>query len=189
MRGCRPAMVAVAVLTASTVSAHDRLTVVVVDEVGLSSAILAPAVKMARLTFADAGVRAVWTVSRRLPMGPGPFLVVRLAPKAAPRPAGTTVEGALAGFAVTGAEAANGAHVFIFYDTVESFAGATNQRVHVVLGSVLIHEIAHRLGLKHESQGLMATVLCPREMKDVSLGLGFSRAQARQLRIGLARMY
>jgi hypothetical protein len=188
MRGCK-LLVAAAVLTASVLGARDRLTVAVVDEVGLSNAILTPAVKLARLTFADAGVRPVWTISRQLPMGPGPFLIVKLAPKATARPEGTTAEGTLAGFAVTGAEAANGAQVFVFLDTVESFAAASNQRVHVVLGCILIHEIAHTLGLKHESHGLMAPVLRPPEMKNVSLGLGFSSADARQLRLGLARLF
>jgi hypothetical protein len=73
-------------------------------------------------------------------------------------------------------------------NVIEAFAANQRRRPSLILACVLIHEIAHTLGLKHQTDGVMRAALNPHGIEDVALGLGFTPAEARQLRMGAMRL-
>ena len=181
-------------LGAATVcpGAQNRLTIVVSDTVGLPQNVIALAVKLTRLTFADAGIHAAWLVcpSKSCAERPAaiPYLLIRVAPRMLAPPQGSGAEGEPAGYALTGGGMLDGARALVFYSVIEAFAANQRRRPSLVLACVLIHEIAHTLGLKHQTDGVMRATLNPHGIQDVALGLGFTPAEARQLRMGAMRL-
>jgi matrixin len=187
-----------AALCVSTLAAQDRYAIAVIDYAGVPEKVLSRAVKLARETFSDSGVRLRWVVcdatggkpaecSEELPED-GRYLSLNIMPSARARPAGPLPKGDLAGYTLTGAGMARQARSFVFYDAVGAFAEKNRRPRHEILGCVAIHEIGHMLGLKHAEQGAMQAALRPLAMDDVAHGLAFSAFESRALRAAARRL-
>ena len=188
-----------AMATRVAAGAQGHLTIALFDYAGLPGDVLAPAVKLARQAFADAGIRAEWSVCAAATEGgldgcaqtlppPGRYVVVNVMAAMAVPPSAPLPEGDLAGFALIDSARLHAARAFAFYDAVRAFAEKAHRRPSLILGCVLVHEIAHTLGLPHQPQGVMRAGLRPHDMADTVQGLAFTPAEARQLRSAVLRM-
>ena len=163
-------------------AAHTRLAIGLVDSTGIPDQVRSRALKLAQRAFAEAGIRVEWSTSNKSSPAEGRHVSIHLIPTAtAARPAGPLPEGDLAGYAFTGY-----GRGYIFYDAIQAFAGKSHRPPSLILACVLIHEIAHALGLTHRVTGVMRPGLRPRDMLDAVRGLAFTPTEARQLRTAAA---
>jgi hypothetical protein len=187
-----------AMATSVAAAAQDHLTIALFNLAGVPDEVMDRAVKIARLAFADAGIRAEWTkcitgqgtrngcVAPIPP--PGHYVVVNVVPTMVVPPPGTPPDGDLAGYAHSGLDALRAPRAYAFYDKVLAFARKSHRKPALILGCVLMHEVAHSLGLPHRAHGVMQAALHPQDLDDASQGLAFSRAEARQLRGAVIRL-
>ena len=181
-----------AIAITAALAAHSRLTIALYDFAGLPEGVRSPALKLARRALADAGIDADWLIcdpagarikSCSEPLPEGRYVVMNVMPAMIARPAGSLPEGDIAGYALTGSVRA-----YAFYDAVQAFAQKSHRRPSLILGCVLVHEIAHTLGLTHQIRGVMRPGLHPHDMEEAARGLAFTPAEGRQLRSAVVRL-
>jgi hypothetical protein len=159
--------------------------------------VLESAMKMVVATLGDSGIQPAWSLcliardrwvdgcTQRLPSD-GRYVTVNLMLRQNAPQLGPGLGYEVAGFAIQDSARIHGARAFAFYDSVKAIAEKSHRRAAVVLACVLVHEIAHTLGLRHQEQGVMRPVLDPRGMDDAVRGLAFDELQGRLLREAVA---
>jgi hypothetical protein len=135
--------------------------VAVFNYVGLSRQLTTPAVEMARDAFRKAGIETVWTVCDFTRGGPKKCaqpgsgdIEMLIMPRMLVRPPDAE-PGDIAGFAM----AEGRQRAWAFYEPVTRLALASHRATWVVLGYVMVHEVGHVLGLKHQKKGFMRATL------------------------------
>ena len=170
-------------MAASTVclSAEGRLTVVLLDTVGLSQA--DSVVELSRRFFQSVGVESNWTVCRSIQscsMPPeGTFVRVSLV---------DWTKGNILGFANMEAAAGGRPQVYVFYPRTCQLATSTKHPLDRVIARVTVHEILHALGLEHAPFGIMRHTIGEEELTSFGRGPAMPSNQVAQLRGGLARL-
>ena len=179
-------VIAAVLLSRGCWASPQPLTVAVWDYAGLPDKILLPAVEFAERAFRTAGIEAVWTICRAhyedcaLPSD-GRYLAMLVMPTMVQAPPG--VSGDVAGLAMVG-----GPRAWAFYDVAAATAAKTGRPLPLVLGCILVHEIAHVLGLAHRETGIMRARLTTREVDHANCGQIFDSLEARQLNAGASRL-
>ena len=167
-------------------NAQGRLTVAVFDYTGVPAEVMSSAVGMARRTFGLVGIETVWVVCQfgqawpegcNQPVPPeGRYVTMNVMPKM-----GAKAHLAGSALVVPGAPRA-----YASYATAKNLAEITDRPV--CLGCVMTHEIGHLLGLPHRDRGVMRAALSPRQLDEARQGLGFTGAEAKQLREGVRHL-
>jgi hypothetical protein len=171
--------------------AHLSLTIALYDYAGLPPEVLHAAMKMVAQTLGDARIRAEWSFcpvtdeepacTRHL-LPDGRYVVINIL--AAGRGAGIDV----AGFAIFDSARLHGARAFAAWDVVKEVAAKAHRRPSLVLACVVMHEIAHTLGLRHADGGVMQAKLRPDDFDQAACGLAFSDVEVRQLRKAVTKL-
>jgi hypothetical protein len=170
---------------------QGRLTVALLDLAEVPEDVRLRALKVADRVFADAHIRAEWSICNHTSSACIPLVgsedhsvIIHVVSKATTaRPAGPLPDGDLAGYAPTGS-----GYGYVFYDAIQDFARKSKRPPSLILGCVLVHEIAHTLGLAHQFGGLMRPDLHPHDMLDAVRGLAFTPSEVRQLRAAVVRL-
>jgi hypothetical protein len=138
------------------------------------------------------GIETVWSVytggvERPEPLAPssGHKVHVMMTTTTQPAAGPPTDQG---GFAFSGEVALARPRAWVFYSRAQRMAEAAGRSTDLVLAGILIHEIGHVLGLKHQATGIMRPALMPRDVDQLSKCRGFSPAEAKQLRAGVTRL-
>lgn len=170
-------------IAASTVclGAEERLTVVLLDTVGLSQ--VDSVVELSRRFFQSVGVESNWTVCRSIQSCSLP-------------PKGTFVRVSLVdwtkrnilGFANMQAAAAGSPQVYVFHPRTCHLAAQTKHPLDRVIARVTVHEILHSLGLEHVPFGIMRETVGGDELTNFGRGPAMPSNQVTQLRSGVSRL-
>jgi hypothetical protein len=176
--------------SAPGITGERKLTIAVIDYAGLPDPVMEPALQLARRIFHQAGIEAAWVTcqgpgncSEPLP-APGRYISMLVMPGLAVPLSGGKQEGDRAGLALTGISAQEQPRAWAFYQAVENLSERMQRPVPLVLGSVMVHEIAHVLGLGHQNCGIMRAAMCPRDVDAMMQGLVFDAAECRKLCAG-----
>src|SRR5215467_7400891 len=173
--------------------APKHLGIALYNYADLPPEVLEASMKIVGQTLGDVGIHPTWSVclkapdywvvacARHLPP-PGQYVIVNLMRQRNAPPLGASLGYEVAGFAIQDSALIHGARAFAFYDSVARIALMSRRRPATVLACVLLHEIAHTLGLHHEERGVMRAVLDPHGMDESVQGLAFDGKQGRQLR-------
>jgi len=170
-------------MTAATVcrGAEDRLTVVLLDTVGLGQA--DDAAELGRRFFQSVGIESNWTVCRSVQSCTMP-------------PKGTYVrvslvdwqKGKILGFANMESAAGGSPQVYVFHPRVSHLASRTKHPLARVIARVTVHEILHSLGLEHVPFGIMRETVGGEELANFGRGPAMPSNQVKQLRAGVSRL-
>jgi len=175
--------------------AQDRLTVEVWDYAGLPKEVLRGAVVAGGAALRASGIDTSWTLCTAAegtlecpkPEPPaGRKVYVIITARAAQSPAGATTD--QGGLALTGEVALAQPRAWVFYSMAQRMAEAAGRSTDLVLASIVIHEVGHVLGLKHQTTGIMRPALMPHDVDELSRCRGFSPAEVRQLHAGVRRL-
>jgi hypothetical protein len=173
--------------------APRHLSIALYNYANLPPEVLNPAMQMVAETLADVGIRPEWSVclkgpdlwvegcTTRFPPA-GCYVILNLMWKRNAPVHGPGLGYEVAGMAIQDSARLHGARAFAFYGAVKAIAEKAHRRAAIVLACVLVHEIAHTLGLRHRNQGVMRPILDPRAMDDAMHGLAFDGIQGKQLR-------
>jgi hypothetical protein len=173
--------------------APQRLGIALYNYADLPPELLQASMKIVSQSLGDVGIRPAWSVclngaehwvsecGRHLPP-PGRYVVVNLMRKRNAPALGPGLGYEVAGFAIQDSAQLHGARAFAFYDSVTKIADKAHRRPAAVLACVLLHEIAHTLGLRHDERGVMRALLDPHGIDESVQGLAFDGKQGRQLR-------
>ena len=176
-------LVAGMMMAASTVcrGAEQRLTVVLLDTVGISQA--ADVVELGRRFFQSVGVESDWTVCRSVSSCAMP-------------PKGTYVrvsvvdwqKGKILRYANMQSAAGGSPQVYVFHPRACELAAKTKHPLDRVLARVTIHEILHSLGLEHTSYGVMRDTVDGDALSNFLRGPAMPSNQVKQFREGVSRL-
>jgi hypothetical protein len=178
------------------VRAQDRLTVAVFNYAGVPNSVLATAVEDARLMYHTAGLETAWPICDAVKGWPEncnaplpketSYLELLVMPRmiVPPEHVGRSKP---AGYALTGGEFLR-PRAYVFYDVTRNAAATAVHPLPLVLACVLVHESAHLLGLRHQTQGVMRANLDPRDMFYASMGRAFNTDEEKQLRAAVRRI-
>jgi hypothetical protein len=178
-------LVAGMIMAASMVcsGAEKRLTVVLLNAVGLRQADADTAVELGRRFFRSVGVESNWTVCRSIEsctMPPkGTFVRVSLV---------DWTKGKTLGFANMQASAGGSPQVYVFHPRVCHLASRTKNPLARVIARVTVHEILHSLGLEHVPLGIMRETVGGDELTNFGRGPAMPSNQVNQLRSGLSQL-
>jgi hypothetical protein len=174
-----------------------HLAIALYNYADLPPEVLESSMKMVVATLGDVGIQTAWSLcliardrwvdgcTQRLPSD-GRYVTVNLMLRQNAPLLGPGLGYEIAGFAIQDSARLHGARAFAFYDSVQAIAEKSHRSAAVVLACVLVHEIAHTLGLRHHEQGVMRPVLDPRGMDDAVRGLAFDGLQRQLLRRAVA---
>jgi hypothetical protein len=169
---------------------RGSVTVRVLNYAEVPKGILRDAVRGAGEVYRAAGIRLEWmacTVSANkpepCPAPEGAQLQVKIMPDAPPGSAVARHPYARAEQPVDGAP---GFLVHVYYGDVKEGARSADCEVETLLAAVMVHEIAHLLGLPH-STGVMKPTFDWKDMRRAAAGsLRFEEAEVKRMRIAVA---
>jgi Putative peptidase family len=169
------------------VCAGEQINVAVVNRAGVPRSIIAPAIETARSAFLAVRIESVWVICEpetcRHELPSGSYLELFIVPRLLAPLSGHTVTHP-GGYAMRyGFPHPRG---YAIYDSARMVAERTVHPLYLVLGSILIHEAGHLLGLNHEPQGVMRANLDDVDMDLIAMGRAFSPADAAKLRVALS---
>lgn len=166
-----------AIAVSAAFAAQGRLTITLFDFAGVPQGIRSSAVKLAGRVFAEANVRVDWSIcSQPCPAEDRSVVIHVMTAATIQRQTGMLQEGDFAGYALKGSRRG-----YVFYDAIRDFARKSHEDPALILGCVLVHEIAHTLGLPHQLRGVMRADLHPHDMWEAVSGLAFPPSAARRL--------
>jgi hypothetical protein len=181
-----------------TPMAHGQITIAVNDYTGVSKPVMAMAVDYAQRVLERAGIATTWSICRRPDTVPGDctrplppehqFVAVLVMPRDSSRTEAAPVNGDSMGLAITGTEAALQPRAWAFFDSVELLAAKTKRPLSLVLSCVLLHEVAHVLGVGHGDSGIMRASMGATEVGNAAGGLAFDASVMRLLQAGATRL-
>ena len=166
--------------------AGEPALVIVFDNAGISTSAIEEAVSTAHGVFRRAGIDMAWNICLLSVAGkagchlPSPDEYLRVS--VVPRRKGPPATGEAMGAALTTDGA--GTVSYLFAEPADEFAIRVHQRLGVVLGCVMAHEVGHLLGLRHSFNGIMKPVFTENDMVAASLGrfnLTIQEARARRV--------
>jgi hypothetical protein len=166
-----------AIAVSATFAVQGRLTITLFDLAGVPKEVRSSAVKLAGRVFADADVRVEWSIcSQPCPAEDHNVVIHVMTAATIQRQNGMLQEGDFAGYALKGSRRG-----YVFYDAIRDFARRSHEDPALIFGCVLVHEIAHTLGLPHQLRGVMRPDLHPHDMWEAVSGLAFPPSAARRL--------